>query len=400
MADKADYTGFNFEITKTLAGSKARLGILTTPHGVVQTPNFIFCATKAAAKIATPTQLRAENTEFILSNTYHLMLQPGADIVHKLGGLQKMTGWNGPMLTDSGGFQIFSLGHGGVAEEIKGKGGAMTKRSLLNITEEGATFKSYMDGSIKTLTPESAIDVQRKLGADIILVLDECTPFHVDKAYTERSMEMTHRWGKRSLAEFIRTQDAPPNGKPQALYGIVQGGVYEDLRRIAAETVSAEDYFGIAVGGSLGSTREQMYDVVAMTMKHMIPTRPVHLLGIGGVRDIWENVQQGIDTFDCVSPTRIARHGAALVKKHPKERINLLNAKYRESTDPIDPDCQCSTCQNFSTGYIHHLFKAKETLAMQLVVLHNIRFMNDLLESVRKGIREDCFEEEKAKWLP
>lgn len=395
---------FDFIVTYRASTSKARLGRLSTPHGVVETPAFIFCATKAAIKGATPHHMRQEGTQIILSNTYHLMLQPGPEVVEKMGGLHSFMGWDGPMLTDSGGFQIFSLGHGSVAEEVKGRRQSSRPKSLLKINEEGATFKSYIDGKRHTLTPEKSIQVQRALGADFIVVLDECTPFHVDKHYTEQSMYLSHRWAERSFQEFKKG----PEGR-QALYGITQGGVYPDLRRVSADFVNSLPFFGHAVGGSLGADKTQMAEVVEMAMEPLDPMRPVHLLGVGGVSDIFYGVQQGIDTFDCVHPTRLARHGGALVPvsvwesldvdPKGKEHINLRNARFRDDSRPIDETCGCQTCQTVSRGYIHHLLKAGELLAMQLLTVHNVHFMNRLLTTIRDAIATDRLAEEKKKWV-
>lgn len=304
--------------------SKARIGVLTTPHGVVKTPNFVFCATKGAMKSVTTDQLRAEGTEIMLSNTYHLMLAPGAETVAKLGGLQKMTAWHGPMLTDSGGYQIFSMGFGSVSNEVKGKRdieGLGWNKTLLRIDEEGAVFRSYVDGSQHTLTPEKCIDIQRQLGADLVVVLDECTPFNVDKTYTADSMRRSHRWAIRCLHHFKQQTSPPlartsPSGCPQAIYGIVQGGVYEDLRKESCQFVNDHPFFGLAIGGSLGASKQEMHAIVRYTRSLLRNDRPVHLLGIGGVRDIFHGVRQGIDTFDCVHPTRLGRHGSALVMAH------------------------------------------------------------------------------------
>ena len=389
-----EYPGFNFDVVKKDTNTDARLGYLTTPHGSFETPNFIFCATRAAIKGAGPEDLKEVETDIILSNTYHLLLRPGPDLVEKMGGLHKFMNWDGPMLTDSGGFQIFSLGHGSVAEEIKGKNKTNTVKTLRKITEKGATFKSYIDGRMHTLTPESSIDVQRKLGADIILVLDECTPFHVDKRYTERSMELSHRWADRSLEEFKRGH----NGK-QSLYGIVQGGVYEDLRLRASEFISSRPFFGHAIGGSLGANKEQMYEVVDFAMAGLSKDRPIHLLGIGGIDDIWENVGKGIDTFDCVSPTRLARHGWALHRTKTKFKLNIHNASNKEDERPLEEECDCSTCQNYTRAYIHYLVKAKEIQGMRLIVIHNMRFMMRLLKTIRTAIKEDRFLETKKAWL-
>ncbi|MFN7038719.1 MAG: tRNA guanosine(34) transglycosylase Tgt [Alphaproteobacteria bacterium] len=394
------YPNFKFNILHHDQKSHARVAEIVTPHGIVETPNFIFCATKAAIKGLTTHQMKEENTQIILSNTYHLMLQPGSEIVKSLGGLHKMMGWNGPMFTDSGGYQIFSLGHGSVANEVKGKRMMNQTKSLLKITEEGAKFKSYIDGSYHLLTPEKSIDVQRDLGADLIVVLDECTPFHVDKKYTEKSMHMSHRWAVRSLKEFERKNDYS-----QALYGIIQGGIYEDLRKEGADFVNNQPFFAHAIGGSLGASKSQMHDIVSVTMSMLSKDRPVHLLGIGGISDIFNGVEAGIDTFDCVHPTRLARHGGALVPKflelteNGKEHINLRNNKFKTDDQPIDPTCTCSTCKSFSKGYIHHLFKAQEMLGMQALTSHNVHFMNRLMKAIREAIKNDTLSQEKKKWV-
>lgn len=399
------YQNFSFQVLKT-SNNGGRLGKLQTPHGIVETPAFIFCATKAAIKGATPQDMWDANTQIILSNTYHLMLQPGADTVEKLGGLHKMMGWNGPMLTDSGGFQIFSLGHGSVSNEIKGKRTNHRPSSVLKISEDGARFKSYLDGREILLTPELSMDIQRKLGPDLAVMFDECTPFHVDKSYTQRSMNLSHRWGLRSLNHFKRHD----NGA-QALYGIVQGGVYPDLRKESATFVNENEFFAHAVGGSLGASQEQMYEVVGMAMSHLSKDRPVHLLGIGGVRDIFVGASLGIDTFDCVHPTRLARHGGALIRAtgdeierqgyrlpQGREHINLRNAVYAQDNRPIDDTCGCKTCQNFSRGYLNHLLRAGELLGMQAITIHNIYFMNRLLKAVRQAISEDRLMAEEKNW--
>lgn len=395
------YSQFSF-VTQATGIERARLGVLTTPHGVVQTPNFIFCATKATLKGLSPQQIRECGTQIILSNTYHLMLQPGADTVQQMGGLQHFTQWKGPMFTDSGGFQIFSLGHGSVAQEIKGKRNTGFPKTLLRIDEEGATFRSYLTGERLVLTPERSIEIQKKLGADLIVVLDECTPFHVEKTYTESSMLRSHRWALRSLEEFKRRND-----DTQALYGIVQGGVYPELRRMAADFVNEQPFFAHAVGGSLGASKEQMYEVVSMTLPLLVPDRPVHLLGIGGISDIFHGVRQGIDTFDCVHPTRLARHGGALVKgTHwsredgvPKEHISMRHAAYRHDERPIDPTCPCTTCKTFSRAYVHHLFKAKEMLGLQALTVHNVTFMNQLMQAIRNALSQGTLDACEKEWL-
>lgn len=399
--DRLDYPGFGFEVMEHDAASRARLGRLTTPHGQLMTPAFIFCATKAAIRGASPRDLRAANVEMVLANTYHLLIQPGPDLVEKLGGLHKFMGWDGPMLTDSGGFQIFSLGQGTESSEIKGSrqasGNIKRNPLLLKLSEEGAVFRSPRDGTKHTLTPESAIRIQRQLRPDLAVVLDECTPVHVERAYTENSLKLTHQWAERSLAEFARHHDGT-----QGLYGVVQGGIYEDLRREGAEFVASLPFFGHAVGGCLGDHKDSMYDIVDYAMAPLVkaaPERPVHLLGIGGIRDIWEGVEMGVDTFDCVTPTRIARHGWALKKKAKDFRINLRNARFREDERPLDGDCACYACENFSRGYIHHLFKAGEILGLQLLTQHNIAFMVGLMTEIRSALLRGKFAETKRAWL-
>ena len=386
---------FRFDTHYPNPSRRMRRGRLTTPHGIIETPAFIFCATKAAIKGVPAHWLAELNTQIILSNTYHLFIQPQAKTVKDLGGLHKFMGWQGPMLTDSGGFQIFSLGHGSVGDEIKGKrlaGGR--KQTLLKITEEGAAFRSYRDGSRHILTPEASIQTQIDLGADLIVVFDECTPFHVERAYTEASMERSHRWELRSLQEFQRQ-----NITNQALYGIIQGGIYPDLRTRSTAFVNNHPFFGHAIGGSLGGTREQMNEIVRLTACQLDPVRPIHLLGIGGVRDIFTHLEWGIDTFDCVHPTRIARHGGALHKRHPKEHINLKNSQYRNDPSPIEADCGCPTCTRYTRGYLHHLIKAEELIAATLITLHNIYFMNQMMIEIRKGIEEDTFEAVRDRWI-
>lgn len=378
-------------------------------------------------KSVSPKHLRDENTQFILSNTYHLMLTPGSELVEKMGGLQKWTGWHGPMLTDSGGYQIFSMGHGSVSEEIKGKRDLSAlgrNQTLLRIAEDGATFKSYVDGSVQRLTPERSIEIQRQLGADLIVVLDECTPFNVEKEYTAASTRRSHRWALRCLTEFSRTH----TGR-QALYGIVQGGVFEDLRRESVAFVNEQPFFGAAIGGSLGDSRRTMHEIVASTRAMLRDDRPVHLLGIGGVRDIFHGVRQGIDSFDCVHPTRLGRHGGALVRaahwdeeplpettptrprsqrarrlnplehRAAREHINVSKGRFRLDPRPIDASCGCYCCRGFSRSYLHHLFKTRESLGGMLVTMHNVHFMNKLMEDIRSGIAEDTLDEVEAKYV-
>lgn len=389
-----NYPNFKFDIKKKAANSRARRGVIKTPHGDVQTPNYIFCGTKAAIRTAAPREVKEAGAQIILGNTYHLMLQPGADLIQKMGGLHKFTGWEGPMLTDSGGFQIFAMGEGTMADEIKGRRHEAKPKLLEKITEEGAMFRSYLDGSKQMLSPERAMEVQHKLGADLLMPLDECPPYHLDREYTARSTEMSHRWEMRSLKKF---QELNTDGA-QALYGIVQGGVYEDLRTESAQFISDQPFFGTAIGGSLGVTVDQIYDeVVSWCMNNVAENRPVHLLGIGMIRDIFAGVRYGIDTFDCVIPTRVARHGWALVKGEPRERLNIRNARFIDDPTPLDETQDCYYSQ-FSRGYLNHLVRANESLAMHILSLHNIATMSRLMKEVREAIENDTLDQLEMEW--
>lgn len=386
-----------------------RLGVLTTPHGTIETPAFIFCATKGVIKGLSMEDMLAEETQIILANTFHLMLSPGAETVEKLGGLAEMSSWNKPTLTDSGGYQIFSMGFGSVAEEIKGNRKFKEAKVRVKITEEGAEFKSYLDGKKEFLTPERSIEIQGKIGADLIVAFDECTPFHVAREYTAMSMERSHRWEKRSLLRFSELEEEKENSKKlrQALYGIVQGGVYEELRKESCDFVNQNNFFGQAIGGSLGASKEQMRHIIEINMKHLRDDRPTHLLGIGKVEDIFHGVSLGIDTFDCVHPTRIARHGCALVRpkemmklgKAEKEHINLKNNAFIGDKSPIEEDCTCNTCRKYSRGYINHLLKNNEIIGCYLIVRHNVHFMNLLMSEIRKGIKDMNLSAVKKEWL-
>jgi queuine tRNA-ribosyltransferase len=393
----------SFRILKTVG--KARLGQLLTAHGAIDTPSFFFCATKAALKGADLQTLHRVQTPVLLANTYHLMLQPGAQRIAAAGGLQGFMGWKGPTFTDSGGYQIFSLGHGSVHEELKGKS---RPQGRLKITEEGAFFYSYRDGSPWYLSAEKSIEVQQALGADCIFTLDECTPFHVSTEYTAQAMRRSHRWAQRCLEAF-NDPTAQYHRSYQGLYGISQGGIYPELRQESTEFLNQTEFFGHGIGGSLGTCKTQMYEVVEAALQGLCPGRPIHLLGIGGIEDILYGVSQGVDTFDCVAPTRLGRHGGALIRPyywqtasepfHPRESINLLKACFTEDDRPIDDQCLCPTCQNHSRAYLHHLFKAKESTGGTLLVTHNMFFMNQLMKEIRQAIEQENLEVLSKKWL-
>lgn len=392
-----DYPGFDFTITHKDVKSNARVGTLKTPHGTIQTPNYIFCGTKGAIKNLSPFQVKEAGADIILGNTYHLMIQPGADLIQKMGGLHKFNGWQGPMMTDSGGFQVFSMGHGSCADEIKGrnKDKSDTKQSMLKISEEGVQFRSYKDGAKLHLTPESSIEIQKNIGADLIYQFDECTPYHVTKDYTENSMEMSARWGDRCLKKFDEIHDGS-----QALYGIVQGGVYEDLRSRSAQYIADRPFFGSAIGGCLGGSDEEMIGILDWAMPYLPEQRPVHFLGIGRIKDVFSFVRKGIDTFDCVTPTRIGRHGWALIKGNAEERINLRNAKFAEDDTPLDETMDLPCSNYYSKAYIHHLLKAGEMLAIQILTQHNIAVMTRLMREVRESIANGSLDELEKEWLP
>ncbi|MGQ0527793.1 MAG: tRNA guanosine(34) transglycosylase Tgt [Alphaproteobacteria bacterium] len=388
------YPNFDFKITYRDKNSRARTGLLKTPHGTIETPNYIFCGTKATVKNMSPAMMREAGTDIILSNTYHLILQPGADVIERAGGLHKFMGWNGPMLTDSGGFQVFSLGEGTMANEVKGRNKSHANKNLLKITEEGTVFRSYRDGKIIKLTPESAMELQRKIGADLLMQFDECTPYHVTRDYTAKSMEMSMRWGDRSLAEFARND----NGA-QAVYGIVQGGVYEDLRRTSAEWTRDREFFGTALGGCLGGSDEEMEAVVQGSVPHIHPDRPVHFLGIGRIQDLFRFVKYGIDTFDCVIPTRLARHGAAFMKGAPGGTINVKNAAYRNDNTPLDPENNIPASRDFSKAYLHHLMHSEEQLGGQIISQHNIAIINRCMREIRAAIRAGTLNKVEKEWV-
>lgn len=388
---------FSFKILKKSEKSLARLGVLKTPHGKVKTPAFVAVATKGAIKALAQKELKEIGIEIILANTYHLYLRPGAERISKLGGLHKFMNWQGPLMTDSGGFQIFSLGMGleqGVGkiaktfpeENFKTKNQNLKIKTehiganLVKITEKGVEFTSHIDGSKHFFTPEKSIEIQKKLGADIIFALDECTSPLAGYQYTKKAMERTHRWAKRCLKEFKKSKI------PQVLFGILQGGEYKDLREESAKFIGSLPFFGFGIGGSLGKTKNDMRNVLEWTVPLLPENKPRHLLGIGRPEDIRMAIKRGIDFFDCVWPTRIARHGDFILNE--KKTLKILQEKYKNSKKPISKNCPCYCCKNFSRAYLHHLFKTKEILGLQLATLHNLSFMVQLFQKIRKEISQ------------
>lgn len=359
-----------FALLQQDTNTSARLGRLTTPHGVVHTPAFAPVGTQATVKTLSPRNLRELGTELILANTYHLYLRPGADLVARMGGLHRFMAWDGPILTDSGGYQVFSLAH------------------MRKVDDDGVTFRSHVDGSLHRFTPESVMATGEKLGADIAMVLDEC-PDPLDRAYNERALQRTHRWAERCRAAHRRAD--------QALFGIVQGGVFPDLRAESVRFLTQLDFHGYAVGGlAVGETKEQMVATLAFTCPLLPADKPRYLMGVGAPEDILEAVAQGIDLFDCVLPTRLARNGALLTRQG---RLNIRNAQHAESPLPIEEGCTCYACRHFTRAYLRHLFKAGEILGLHLATLHNVHFMLRLMEDIRCAIADGTFSAFKAAFL-
>jgi queuine tRNA-ribosyltransferase len=392
-----------FTIISRDARTQARAGVISTAHGQVRTPAFTPLATKATVKGLLPEEVAALGYEMVLGNTFHLLLNPGPGLIARFGGLGQFMGWPGPTITDSGGFQVFSMGHGTVAEEIKGRASARggpggREGAILEIGEAGVRFRSYVDGRTRFIAPEDSMSVQAALGSDIALVFDECTPYHVDRDYTERSTERTHRWLERCLDWHA---EHGPAG--QLVYGIVQGGVHEDLRRASARTVAASGCDGIAIGGSLGAEKAQMYEVLLWATSELggaYESRPRHLLGIGEIDDLIAGVQLGIDTFDCAMPTRLGRHGTALVPDPgARWRLDLTKSSIRESEEPLLPGCACPACAGgFSRAYLSYLTRAGELTGARLITMHNLAFIARLMGDLRDGILDGDLDSVVSAW--
>ena len=362
---------FKYELVHEDAKTKARLGKLNIFGKVVETPIFMPVGTLATVKFLSPEDLKKIHAGIVLSNTYHLWLRPGEKIVKQAGGLHKFMNYDGPILTDSGGFQVFSL--------------ADTRK----INEEGVTFKSHLDGSTLHLTPEKRIQIQLDLHSDIAMSFDECIPYPSDYEYTKRSTERTIRWAKRGLAVH--------NIDDQALFGIVQGGEYTDLREACAKELAALDFDGYSIGGtSVGEDKPTMYKMIEDAIRYLPQDKPRYLMGVGAINDLLNGIERGVDMFDCVLPTRIARHGTLMTSKG---RINIKKAMYADDFTPVDPECDCECCQNYTKAYINHLFRTKEGLGMRLMSIHNLRFLIRLMEEARQAIREDRFKEFKEEIL-
>ncbi|MBL7049220.1 MAG: tRNA guanosine(34) transglycosylase Tgt [Nitrospira sp.] len=365
MTDKTPF----FQLTAQ--DGDARLGRINTDHGPINTPAFMPVGTNATVKSMTPEAVLETGAEIILSNTYHLYLRPGHEIIKSVGGLHKFMHWNGPILTDSGGFQVFSLS------------------KLRKINEDGVTFRSHIDGSQHILTPELVMDIQGALGSDIAMVFDECTPYPATREYALNSLQLTTKWAKRC-------RDAKNDG--QALFGIVQGGMYKDLRQQSAEELIAMNFEGYALGGlSVGEPKDQMYEMINHSTPLLPVEKPRYLMGIGDLNDVLEAVAAGIDMFDCVMPTRNARNGTIFTSRG---RLSIKRQEFKSDPEPLDPECSCYTCRNYSRAYLRHLYMSKEILSMRLNTTHNIHFFLEFFKKMRHAIAQGEFKQFRSEWAP
>lgn len=378
---RSDPRRLKFEIVAR--DGEARAGVMMTSHGPVETPCFVPLATRGSVKGLLSDEVSGIGYEMVLGNTYHLMLAPGAERIAELGGLHEFMGWDRAIITDSGGFQVFSLAHGAVADEVKGRRGRPPLQGgVLEIGEPGVRFRSYIEGSEQFLSPERSMEVQAALGSDVALAFDECTPFHADRDYTARSTERTHRWLERCLAWHERH-----GPRAQAVFGIVQGGTYEDLRHESAAAVSEAGVDGLAIGGTLGRDKEQMRWVLDMTVARLPRDAPKHLLGIGEPDDLVEGIARGIDSFDCAVPTRLGRHGMALAPRpQSRFRYDVRRRSNEREPGPLVEGCPCPACSRHSRAYVHHLSKAEELTGVRLLTLHNLVYVEELIRGARAAI--------------
>ena len=392
-------SAINFKIEKRIENGLGRAGILYTPHGEIQTPAFVTVGTKATVKALTPEQVKELGAQVVLANTYHLYLQPGDELIKKAGGIHTFMGYDGPTMTDSGGFQVFSLGAAfgtsvskfGKSEAVDEKCRVQENAKLAKIDEDGVTFRSHIDGGEHRFTPERSIKIQHNIGADMIFAFDECTSPTAPYEYQKEAMERTHRWAQRSLSAHRADKKA---SEKQALFGIVQGGRFEDLRKESARVIAGMDFDGFGIGGSF---EEEDMDTAVGWVNSILPEeKPRHLLGIGEPRDLFGGVENGADLFDCVAPTRMARNGTL----HTKDgRINIYNARYIDDFSPVEEGCGCYTCKHYTRSYLAHLFRAKEMLAGTLASIHNLHFIISLVGNIRNSILEGRFFEYKDTFL-
>jgi queuine tRNA-ribosyltransferase len=369
-------SAFRFECLYQSKISRARVGRIHTPHGVIDTPGFVGVGTNATLKALANHEVNQLGLQLMFCNTYHLMLQPGTKVIRAAGGLHRFMHRSLPIITDSGGFQVFSLAYGGVAQELKSQGNKQQTGSVLKIDEQGVVFRSYRDGQKITLTPESSVEAQKDLGADIIIPFDELPPYHMEKATLVKALARTHRWEQRSLATHLA------NPQQQAMYAVIHGGIDADLRRHSSQFLTNLAFDGFAIGGSLGKTKAELVETVAATMPHLPPEAPNHLLGIGDLESMARCIGLGIDTFDSSYPTKAARHGVLLTQQG---MLKITRQAYRYDFTAPD-DCPCPICSHYTKAYLHHLFKAKEPTAAHLASLHNLSFMLRWMQQQRQHI--------------
>ncbi len=370
-------TKFRFEVIHKSTKSRARVGRIHTPHGIIDTPGFVAVGTNGTLKAVDNKTIDDLGLQLMFANTYHLILQPGSKLIAQAGGIHKFANRSMPIITDSGGFQVFSLAYGGVTQELKSKGQKKHDNSVIKINEQGVLFRSYRDGSKILLTPETSIQAQKEIGADIIVSFDELLPYHTDKNKLLRSLDRTHRWEKRSLDEHKK------NINNQALYAVIHGGTDKDLRKKSCDYLSKLSFDGYSIGGSVGKDRYEMFDMLKFLMPHLPDDKPNHLLGIGDLESIKGIVPLGIDTFDSSHPTRCARHGLVFKKEGTMRIIKSGNA---QDFGPIEKGCLCPVCQKYSLSYVYHLFKAKEIAGLTLATIHNVHFMIELMKDYRRKI--------------
>lgn len=365
-----------FKLIETDTETKARAGLLKTDHGTIHTPVFMPVGTQGTVKALSPADLDAIHAEIILANTYHLYLRPGPDLVRQAAGLQKFTSWHKPILTDSGGFQIFSLNH------------------LNKISADGLEFQSHIDGSRHFFSPEKVVDIQKDLGSDIMMVLDECVSYPAEKSYVKESVQLTIDWAKQSLTAFAKPAK---HNFEQTIFAIIQGGIYTDLRRDCAAALVDLDFPGYAIGGlSVGEPKKAMYDTTELVAERLPADKPRYLMGVGKPEDLLEGIERGIDMFDCIIPTRNGRNGQAFTSRGV---VNIKNQKYKKSWDALDPECDCYVCQNFSRAYLRHLFVAKELLILKLLSYHNVYFYQKLMSVIRQAINNHQFTDFKKEFF-
>lgn len=390
-------SGFSYKVKTNLGqGTLARTGIIKTPHGEIKTPAFIVVGTKATVKAMTPEQVKGVHAQAVLANAYHLYLQPGHKLIEKAGGLGKFMNWDGPTFTDSGGFQVMSLGSGfkKVIDMSGEEAVAPKKERLAHVEENGVRFKSHIDGSTHLFTPELSMQIQHGIGADIIFAFDELTSLVDPYTYQIEALSRTHKWAERCIKEMDKLRKKHSDRPYQALFGVLQGANYEDLRRETAKFLGGLDFDGFGIGGAI--EKEKIGEIVRWVNEELPENKPKHMLGISEPDDIFEAIENGVDTFDCVSPTRVGRNGAFYTFKG---RMNIKGAKYRQDFTPLLDDCSCYTCANYTRAYIHHLFKSNEILALTLMSLHNEHFIVKLVDDIRVSIEDGSFKKFKKAWL-